>query len=476
MTANPLAAGDPRLDLVVNDLHSQLNPTRVRAIARPATIEDLARTIDSARDAGAAVAIAGGRHSMGGQQFGEDCVLVDTRDLNRVISFDRDRGVIDVEGGIQWPALIEYLNFVQPGRETDWGIVQKQTGADRLSLGGALSSNVHGRGLTLKPIVDQVESFDLMDASGRVRCCSRESHTELFRLAIGGYGLFGVITRVGLRLRRRQKVRRVVEVIDTAELPAAFEERMQAGFLYGDFQFTIEAAAPDFLRRGVCSCYEPVPFSTPLTESPIGFCPDEWQRLVLDAHANKRRAFDVYSRRYLETSGQTYWADAQLGSPYVDGYHAAVDVACGSRIPGSEMITEVYVPRDHLVDFMEGARAELIARRANLIYGTVRLIERDDETFLAWARNRYACVVFNLHVEHSSAAVARTADTFRALIDLAISFGGSYYLTYHRWARRDQVEACYPQMAAFLRMKRRHDSGEVFQSDWYRHLKWMLRD
>ena len=38
-----------------------------------------------------------------------------------------------------------------------WGIVQKQTGADRLSLGGALACNAHGRGLALKPIVDQVE-------------------------------------------------------------------------------------------------------------------------------------------------------------------------------------------------------------------------------------------------------------------------------------------------------------------------------
>ena len=36
-----------------------------------------------------------------------------------------------------------------------------------------------------------------------------------------------------------------------------------------------------------------------------------------------------------------------------------------------------------------------------MIYGTVRLIERDDETFLAWARDRYACVIFNLHVEHT---------------------------------------------------------------------------
>ena len=37
----------------------------------------------------------------------------------------------------------------------------------------------------------------------------------------------------------------------------------------------------------------------------------------------------------------------------------------------------------------------------DVIYGTVRLIERDDESFLAWARDRWACVIFNLHTVHT---------------------------------------------------------------------------
>ena len=123
---------------------------------------------------------------------------------------------------------------------------------------------------------------------------------------------------------------------------------------------------------------------------------------------------------------------------------------------------------------MEEAREALRRRRANVIYGTVRLIERDDETFLAWARERYACVIFNLHVDHTPEAVAAAADAFRELIDLAIRHGGSYYLTYHRWARQDQVEQCYPQMREFLRAKRRYDPDEIFQSEWYRHYRRMF--
>jgi FAD/FMN-containing dehydrogenase len=456
---------------VVNDLHSALNATPVAAIVTPCDLDDLGETIIAARAAGRALSIAGGRHAMGGQQFGTGTILVDTRALDRVVAFDALAGHITVEGGIQWPALLEYLESAQLHGDHPWGIYQKQTGADRLTLGGALSCNAHGRGLTLKPIVQQVESFDLMDAKGDLVHCSRDDHPELFRLAIGGYGLFGVIARVTLRLRPRLKVRRVVTLGDTADIMGRFEARIRDGFLYGDFQFAIDDAHDGFLRRGIFSCYEPVPSSTPLTESPARFLPEDWTCLTELAHSDKSRAFEIYARRYLDTSGQVYWADAQLSSAYVDDYHAEVDRALGAAVKGSEMITELYVERHRLAAFMEDARVALRARRANVIYGTVRLIEQDDETFLPWARGRYACIVFNLHVDHTPAAIETAAGTFRDLIDLAIAHGGSYYLTYHRWARPDQVARCYPEMPAFLDAKLLYDPQERFQSDWYRQLR-----
>jgi len=465
----------------VNDLHSQLNATEVDAVERPATIEALEAIVRRARTTGHALSIAGGHHSMGGQQFAANSILIDTRALDRITAFDPHAGLVTVEGGIHWPALLEFIDREQReqreqrGGAHAWGIYQKQTGADRLSLGGALSCNAHGRGLTLAPIVQQVDSFDLLNADGEILTCSRQQHPELFRLAIGGYGLFGVIARVTLRLRPRLKLQRVVRLIDTADLMAGFEDRIRDGFLYGDFQFTIDHTREDFLRRGVFSCYAPMPADTPLTDRPVGFSADEWRQLIQYAHTNKHRAFQIFAVRYLQTSGQIYCADAaQLSSAYVECYHDDLDRAVGATVKGSEMITEVYVERSRLAAFMEDARKTLRDRRANLIYGTVRLIERDDETFLPWARDRYACIVFNLHVDHTAAAISAAADTFRDLIDLAIWHGGSYYLAYHRWARTDQVERCYPAIGAFLDAKRRYDPDEMFQSEWYRHYQRTL--
>jgi FAD/FMN-containing dehydrogenase len=453
--------------IAVNDVHSRLNPTVVARVARPTSVDELAATIRGAR----AVAVCGGRHAMGGQQFGAGAVLVDMRGLNRVLGFDRARGLLDVEAGIEWPELLDYLDAAQAGVPDPWGIVQKQTGADRLTLGGALAANVHGRGLAFKPIVGDVESFTIMDHTGEVRRCSRTENAELFGLAIGGYGLFGIVTTVRLRLWRKRKVRRVVELAEIDGLASAFESRIAGGYLYGDFQYATDPSRETFLRRGVFACYEPVAPETPLTDDPAGFCPQDWARLIRDAHADKGRAFDFYASRYLETSGQVYWSDAQLSAEYLDDYHERLDRETGAAVRGSEMITEIYVPRPALAEFVAAARRELHERDADVIYGTIRLIERDDETFLAWARERFACVIFNLHVDHTPAAIDAAARAFRALIDLGVRFGGSFYLTYHRFATRAQIEACYPQFREFLRLKLAYDPEERFQSEWYRHQK-----
>jgi FAD/FMN-containing dehydrogenase len=154
-------------------------------------------------------------------------------------------------------------------------------------------------------------------------------------------------------------------------------------------------------------------------------------------------------------------------SYYAEGYHERLDAHLGSSCRGSEMITELYVPRRSLAAFLHSVR--IFARRYgwNVIYGTVRLIERDDETVLAWAKESFACVVFNLCVRHSESGIEEAKFAFRTLIQIAINYAGSYYLTYHKWATRDQLLACYPQFPEFLKAKRRYDPNELFVSNWY---------
>lgn len=462
--------------MIVNDIHSRLNASVVRRIVRPESVAAVRNAILAAGREGRPLAIAGGRHAMGGQQFAAGADLLDMTALDRVLEFDSERGEVEAEAGITWPALIDWLHDRQQGQEPAWSIIQKQTGADRMTLGGALASNIHGRVLGRVPIVADVAAFTLVDAKGEVRRCSRGENAELFRLAIGGYGLFGAIVSVRLPLARRRKVRREVKVSTINTVVAELEARADGGDGFGDFQFAIDPASDDFLREGICSCYRPVADDTPIPAGQRALSRANWEELLFHSHANPRQASDAYRRHYLATNGQIYWSDLHQMADYHDGYHATLDERLRAAENGSEMIAELYVPRDVLAAFMSGVAEDVRAHDTRVIYGTVRLIERDEESFLAWAREPWACVVFNLHVDHSPEGIARAADAFRRLIDRALAFGGSYYLTYHRWATRQQVEAAHPRFVPFLREKLRYDPEERFQSDWYRHYREMFSD
>lgn len=453
----------------VNDIQSQLNATSVKRVVEPRSLEKLKKIIVKAKSEGMSMSIAGGRHAMGGQQFGAGTILISMNRLKRVLGFDRERGIIEVEAGIQWPELVDYLLRVQKGEWPQWGIVQKQTGADRLSLGGALSANVHGRGLKFRPIIQDVESFVLVDADGSAKTCSRQENKELFGLAIGGYGLFGAIYSVKLRLMPRTKLERVVEVIDLKEAMRKFDERIEAGFLYGDFQYSTDVNSDDFMRKGVFSFYRPVDDKTPVPNVQKELKAEDWENLYYLGHTDRKKAFERYSSYYLTTRGQIYWSDIHQMSVYLDDYHRMLDRRMGAKHKATEMISELYVPRDKLVSFMEAARVFLKHNHVDVIYGTVRFIKKDRESYLAWAREDFACVIFNLHVVHTPEGIKQASNAFRGLIDIALERRGSYYLTYHRWAKKGQILRAYPRFPEFLRLKKKYDPEERFQSDWYRH-------
>jgi FAD/FMN-containing dehydrogenase len=460
--------------LYVNDIHSKLNRTKVCQIIKPESAEDIQRAVKQAKSARKSISVAGGFHAMGRQQFLTDGILLDMSEMNRVLKFEPKRELIEVEGGIKWDALVACTVSSQTGMKNQVGIRQKQTGADRLSIGGALSANIHGRGLQMKPIIGDVESFRIVMADGEIFDCSRQENSQLFRLAIGGYGLFGIIMSATLRLAKRQKVRRSVKIELVENLSSLFTDRINENFLYGDFQFAIAPESEDFLQKGVFSCYLPASDETPI-ESNRELTAEDWKNLLFLAHADKQRAFELYANYYLATDGQIYWSDTHQLSVYLDNYHEELDAKLNAKNSCSEMITEIYIPLRSLPDFLERVRKDFRENKVELIYGTIRLIKQDDESFLAWAREDFACIIFNLHVEHSFAGIEKAKLDFQRLIDRSIELGGSFYLTYHRWATRKQILVCYPQFADFLSLKMKFDAREVFQSEWYRHFKKMFQ-
>lgn len=447
----------------VNDMQGQLSGTLVYKIVTPDAIDGVHEAIKLAQSEERAVCISGGRHSMGSQAFAADGVLIDTRKLSKVLALDNDKGLIEVEAGMQWPELLETLH------RTPWAFHQKQSGVDRVTIGGSLSANMHGNVLGSAPFVSDIESFKLLNAKGALVNCSRTENADVFRLAIGGYGVFGFVYSVTLRLVRRRKLERIADMRNVEGLAANFADRIRDGFVAGEFHLNPDELSPEFLRRGVFVGYRAVGDERPMPETTRELGEVDWRQLLFLQHTEKSNAFRRYADFNIATSGQLYWSDDVQMARYPENYHRDIDRRVSGR--GSDILTEIYVTREGLEAFLAEVRTYALRARTDLISASVRLIEADAETYLPWARQPYACVTFNVHVDRTSTGLIRTSDALRAFIDIGLRYGGSYSLAYHRYALRRQIDACYPKFGDFLRLKRRHDPTEIFQSDWYRAYK-----
>jgi FAD/FMN-containing dehydrogenase len=143
---------------VLNDIHSQLNATEVAGILSPRTLAELRAAVLGARE----ISQAGGRHAMGGQQFRSGAAHLDTTRLDRPLGADAARGLLHIEAGAMWPAIVAATREM-PG---NWAIRQKQTGVDAVTLGGSISANAHGRALGSEPLGGDIENLTIVTAAG----------------------------------------------------------------------------------------------------------------------------------------------------------------------------------------------------------------------------------------------------------------------------------------------------------------------
>src|ERR1700730_7242484 len=171
----------------INDA-SHLNKTSVYGVVKITSVDDITNALQFARDHNLKVTAAGQRHSMGGQSFMQDGVVLDMRGFNK-LRLDQEHKILNVQTGATWKQVQLYL-------DTQGLSVKAMQSINIFTVGGTLSVNAHGIAHHPGPIASTVRSFRIMLADGEVKTASPTENPDLFRNALGGYGLMGVIPRV----------------------------------------------------------------------------------------------------------------------------------------------------------------------------------------------------------------------------------------------------------------------------------------
>lgn len=185
-----------------------------------------------------------------GRSYGDSCLLsghpvIQMSGLNRLISFDREAGVITAEPGIRFCDLLKVT--IPEG----W-FLPVTPGTSLLTLGGAVANDVHGKNHHCDGTFGHfVSSFKLLRSDASILRCSESENTDYFHATIGGLGLTGVITEVTFHLipiaTSWMDVRYDVfsSLVEFAELSAKNKD---------SYQYTVawmDCATPGTVGRGV---------------------------------------------------------------------------------------------------------------------------------------------------------------------------------------------------------------------------------
>ncbi|MGE5478861.1 MAG: FAD-binding oxidoreductase [Chloroflexota bacterium] len=136
-----------------------------------------------------------------GKSYGDSCLneggyLLDTRGLDKYISFDEESDTLRCQSGVTLAEILDF--FVPRGR-----FLAATPGTKYITVGGAIANDVHGKnhhkGGTFG---SHLIKFELLRSDGSRLVCSREENPGLFAATIGGLGLTGLITWAEFRLKR----------------------------------------------------------------------------------------------------------------------------------------------------------------------------------------------------------------------------------------------------------------------------------
>lgn len=165
-------------------------------VFRPSTLEGVWETFREAEAGVVPVALRGAGCSYGDAAFRAESIVLDLSRMDRILAWDADAGVIDVEPGV---TLRRLWRFVLG--DGWWPPVV--TGTMETSVGGCLGMNVHGKNNWARGTFgEHCLEFDLVTADGALRTVRRDDDREFFNAVVGSFGMLGVITRARMQMKR----------------------------------------------------------------------------------------------------------------------------------------------------------------------------------------------------------------------------------------------------------------------------------
>ncbi len=443
----------------------------------PQSIDALKALVSQAAAERIPLAFRGAGRSYGDAALNGGHLVIDTQKLDRVLAWDPESGVIDVEPGVTieglWRATMAdgYWPWVVPGTMFP-------------TIAGCVAMNIHGKNhFRAGPFGEHVLDFDLLTPAGEVLRCSREDNADVFRAAIGGFGMLGAFTRIRLKLHRVHSGNLRVEGLAVPNLDAlfdAFDARLpDADYLVG---WTDCFARGKSLGRSVIHAAHHLapgedpdsartldPHAQDLPDRFFGVIPRGlmWRLLrpwVNDAGIRIVNATKFASSRLLDRPGRTF-LQSHVAFAFLLDYVPRWRDAYGL---GGFIQVQPFIPADGARQVMRRI-LETCHEHGVTPYLGVFKRHRADEFLLSHALDGYSMAMDFRVTAKNRERVWRLG---QAIGDLVVASGGRFYFAKDAVARPEQVLASFgpERVAAFAAIKRHLDPSGLLSSELSRRV------
>jgi FAD/FMN-containing dehydrogenase len=330
------------------------------------------------------------------------------------------------------------------------------------SVGGTFSVNAHGWPVPFGPMGSTVRSFRIMLADGSVVSVAR-GH-ELFGLAMGGYGLMGMILDLELEMTPNLWLGPRFEVMPSSDFARRFLASQRgpdaAKLAYG----RLSVAGEGFLDEAALVSFrgqDPAPGGDAGSGggSVMSTLTRSVYRAQLGSEAMKRARWYAETQLQPKLQPKRVTRNALLNTP--------VRLLEERGTERTDILHEYFIPPAQLSAFLEACRAVIPRSGQELLNVTLRYVAPDTQSVLAFAPQERIAAVMSFSQRRTAEGERGMRAMTEALVERVLMIGGGYYLPYRLHARPDQFQRAYPQWAAFAQAKRRYDPKSVF-----RHTLW----
>nr|WP_228429236.1 hypothetical protein [Chryseobacterium sp. 52] len=305
-----------------------------------------------------------------------------------------------------------------------------------------------------------------MNHNGEIVNCSREENPELFKLVIGGYGLFGIILDVKLKVVDNTAVKYKSIPLSpdnyTDYYKKFISENPKVDLVFG----RLKISDKHFLEEAAITYFEKTD-EKPLSLSAQNTKNEEIKRLVFRSSVNseygKRLRWDLESNIKNVVKNVVFSRNELLNNH--------VSLIENKDSTSTDLLHEYFIPERNFNQFIKDIKPVLKNSGLDLLNITIRAVNKDEDAYMNYAREN----VFGFVLLFNQKKTEKQEDAMNILtnrlVDIALNNEGTFYLPYRLHIDRLKMRKVYPQADSFFALKRKYDPQEIFDNKFYQHYK-----